>query len=112
DWPDPRLKVLPLGPVSRTYATRLLAVGDAAGLVKATTGGGIYYSLISGSLAADVLADALEKDDLTQPSLAVYEQRWRSLLQDELSAQMKLRTIANRLSDAEIESLFELARTD
>ena len=47
-WPEPRLKILPLGPVSRTYGTRLLAVGDAAGLVKPTTGGGIYYSLISG----------------------------------------------------------------
>src|SRR5262249_8832664 len=45
---EPRLKILPLGPVSRTYAHRILAVGDAAGLAKPTTGGGIYYSLISG----------------------------------------------------------------
>ena len=55
--------MLPLGPIERTYATRLLAVGDAAGLVKATTGGGIYYSLLSGRLAADVLADALQTGD-------------------------------------------------
>ena len=33
--------------------SRLLAVGDAAGLVKPTTGGGIYYSLISGQIAAE-----------------------------------------------------------
>jgi len=38
---QPRLKILPLGPVSRTYAPRILAVGDAAGLAKPTTGGGI-----------------------------------------------------------------------
>jgi len=38
----PRLKVLPLGPVARTYGHRVVAVGDAAGLVKPTTGGGIY----------------------------------------------------------------------
>ena len=33
----PRIKMLPLGPIARTYAARVLAVGDAAGLVKATT---------------------------------------------------------------------------
>jgi digeranylgeranylglycerophospholipid reductase len=108
----PRSKVLPLGPIERTYTTRLLAVGDAAGLVKATTGGGIYYSLVSGSLAADVLTDALQHDDLSQSSLAVYEHRWRAVLGDELSAQGTLREIANDLSDQDIESLFELARTN
>ena len=42
----------------RTYADRVLAVGDAAGLVKPTTGGGIYYSVVSGEIAAEVLGDA------------------------------------------------------
>src|SRR5262249_2914213 len=57
----PRFKMLPLGPISRTYATRVLAVGDAAGLVKATTGGGIYYSLLSGALAAETLSEAFSQ---------------------------------------------------
>ncbi len=64
-WPEPRLKILPLGPVSRTYGTRVLAVGDAAGLVKPTTGGGIYYGLISGRLAASTLDGALRENDLS-----------------------------------------------
>ena len=37
----PRQKMLPLAPVECTHADRVLLVGDAAGLVKATTGGGI-----------------------------------------------------------------------
>ena len=108
----PRNKILPLAPIGKTYTTRLLAVGDAAGLVKATTGGGIYYSLLSGSLAADVLAAALRDDDLSDAALSIYEQRWRAALGDELDAQMTLRQVANGLSDEEIEALFELARTD
>ncbi len=55
----PRQKILPLAPIPRTFADRVLAIGDAAGLVKATTGGGIYYSLVSGDMAADVLTGAL-----------------------------------------------------
>lgn len=108
----PRTKVLPLAPIERTYTTRLLAVGDAAGLVKATTGGGIYYSLLSGSIAADVLAAALRRDDLSESALADYQVRWQAQLGDELNAQRALRTIADRMSDAEIDELFELARTD
>jgi geranylgeranyl reductase family protein len=109
---SPRSKVLPLGPIERTYMSRLVVVGDAAGLVKATTGGGIYYSLVSGRLAAEVLSDALAADDLSERSLSVYEHRWRALLGDELSAQSMLRDIANGLSDEDIEDLFELTRTN
>jgi digeranylgeranylglycerophospholipid reductase len=107
-----RSKMLPLAPIERTYMSRVLVVGDAAGLVKATTGGGIYYSLLTGNLAAEVLCEALREDDLSAGMLSAYEKRWRAALGDELDAQMTLRTIANQLSDAEIESLFELARTD
>lgn len=108
----PRQKVLPLAPISKTYTDRVVAIGDAAGLVKPTTGGGIYYSLVSGSIAADVLGDALRCDRLDRGALRVYEQRWRRRLNPELHAQLSLRRIAERLTDAEIEGLFELARTD
>jgi geranylgeranyl reductase family protein len=108
----PRMKMLPLSPIERTYGERLLVVGDAAGLVKATTGGGIYYSLLSASLAADTLADALEAGRLDAAALAEYERRWRARLQPELDAQLSLRRVAEQLTDAQIEGLFDLARTD
>ena len=62
-------RLLPLGPLARTYAERVLAVGDAAGLTKPTTGGGIFYSLLSGLLAAETLVPALRRDQLGAPSL-------------------------------------------
>ena len=112
DFTRPRQKILPLAPISRTYADRLLAIGDAAGLVKPTTGGGIYYSLISAALAAETLDDALSRNDLGASRLAVYEQRWRERLSPEFQAQTRLRLLAHRMNDSDIEQLFELARTD
>jgi digeranylgeranylglycerophospholipid reductase len=109
---EPRLKVLPLGPIERTYGDRVLALGDAAGLVKPTTGGGIYYSLLSAHLAAETLAELLPRDRLTAVDLELYERRWRARLGTELRWQLLLRRIAQRLSDHEIDALFELARTD
>jgi geranylgeranyl reductase family protein len=108
----PRQKVLPLNRIARTYGDRLLVVGDAAGLVKPTTGGGIYYSLVSASLAADVLIDAVADDDLSAVRLTEYERRWRVCLEEELDTQLTFRTLAQRMPDADIEGLFELARTD
>ena len=59
-WPGPpRLKILPLSRISRTYGDRFIVVGDAAGLVKPTTGGGIYYSLVSASIGAECVRAAL-----------------------------------------------------
>ena len=111
-WQGPRTKILPLAPVRKTYGARLLAVGDAAGLVKPTTGGGIYYSLISGQLAADVLDPALKSDDLDEPRLRHYEARWRARLGSEIRIGLKFRALASRLSDRAIDSLVELARID
>ncbi len=38
-------------PIQRSFARRVMAVGDAAGLAKPTSGGGIYYALLSGEIA-------------------------------------------------------------
>jgi digeranylgeranylglycerophospholipid reductase len=108
----PRQKVLPLAPIRRTYADRLVVLGDAAGLVKPTTGGGIYYSLLSADLAAATLDDALKADQLTRWTLAGYERAWRRRLGSELRWQLVLRRVARRLSDGDINRLFELAHTD
>jgi geranylgeranyl reductase family protein len=111
-WPEPRLKVLPLGPVSKTYGSRLLAVGDAAGLVKPTTGGGIYYSLISGRIAADTLDRALAEDDLREARLRTYETEWRRRLGAEIRIGLAFRTLAARMNDRAIDAVVELARID
>ena len=110
--PGPRLKMLPLGPVSRTYGHRVVAVGDAAGLVKPTTGGGIYYGMLSGELAADVLAEGLGRDRLDAPVLKRYETRWRQRLGQEIRMGIAFRRIAAKLSDEAIDALIELGRSN
>ena len=108
----PRQKVLPLGAIPRTYNDRLLAIGDAAGLVKPTTGGGIHYSIVSAALAAEVLCGALAKNRLDAETLSAYERAWRAELDEEFKAQHELRDVVTKLSDKAIDSFFELAHTD
>jgi digeranylgeranylglycerophospholipid reductase len=111
-WSTPRLKILPLGPVTRTFAMRAVAVGDAAGLVKPTTGGGIYYGLLSGRIAADALDEALRRDELGADRLAAYESRWKARLGAEIRAGLAFRSIAARLNDRAVDAILELATVD
>jgi flavin-dependent dehydrogenase len=108
----PRRKILPLSQIERTYGDRLIVVGDAAGLVKPTTGGGIYYSLLSARLAAQTLTPALRADDLRAEALAHYQRAWRQRLGSELRWQTVLRRLAQELSDDDINRLFELSRAE
>jgi digeranylgeranylglycerophospholipid reductase len=110
--PEARLKMLPLGPVRRTVADRVVAVGDAAGMVKPTTGGGIYYSLLSGRLAADVISTGLTTDALSMRHLRVYEERWRAMLGPDIRAGLAFRALATRIGDRGISALVEVARVD
>ena len=107
-----RKRMLPLAPISRTYGRRLLVVGDAAGLVKPTTGGGIYFSIVTAAMASDLMADALAKDKLSSAFLSEYERRWRRQLGSEVRIQVLFRLASERLDDREIDELFDLARTD
>jgi flavin-dependent dehydrogenase len=104
--------MLPLGPVARTYADRVVAVGDAAGLVKPTTGGGIYYGMLSGAFAAEVLDEGLRGDRLDAGTLRRYEHVWRRHLGPEIRAGAAFRRIAQNLSDESIDALIALGRAN
>ena len=81
---EPIRRLLPLSPVARSYGDRIVAVGDAAGLTKPVSGGGIFYSLLSAQFAAETLIDALADDDLSAARLSQYERRWRDRLVTEI----------------------------
>ncbi|MFC1951893.1 NAD(P)/FAD-dependent oxidoreductase [Chloroflexota bacterium] len=100
-----------LKPPARTYGNRLVVVGDAAGQVKPTTGGGIYYGLLCADIAANTLHRALESDDLSAKSLAGYEEEWKKKLGWELKIGYWARKLYERLSDAQIDKAFDIIKS-
>lgn len=99
-------KLIPLGTLPRSYGDRLLVVGDAAGHVKPTTGGGIYFGHIGAKLAAKVLDEALRRDDLTAAQLSRYQKLWKEKLGRELSRGRWARWAYAKLTDRQIEGIF------
>lgn len=100
------------GLLSPTFGTRVLSVGEAAGQTKTTTGGGISYGLVCADLAAEVIMDGFRTSSFEAAALAEYERRWRRILEREIIVGYRARKMCARLSDGQIEGLFQLARTD
>lgn len=101
---------IPLKPLSKTYTERVIVVGDAAGQVKPTTGGGIYYGLLCADIAAEVIHGALKADDFSAKRLAQYERGWRAKLSKELEIGYWARKTYERLSDRQIENVFDIIK--
>lgn len=111
--PRPTIRrLLPLTPIATTYASRVLVVGDAGGFTKPTTGGGIFYSLLTASLAAETLVEGFGAGRLDAAFLVRYERRWRERLGLELRVGDWLRRLVSRCTDAEIDRLVQVFATD
>jgi geranylgeranyl reductase family protein len=78
DFPVENLKgaVLPIFPLENTYGDRVVLCGDAAGFINPITGEGIYYAMVSGQIAATVIADGLKGNDLSKQFLSRYQVLW------------------------------------
>ncbi len=109
---EPTYGGIPLKPLSRTYGDRLVVVGDAAGQVKPTTGGGIYFGLLCAEIAASTLHRGLVNDDLSARGLAAYEQGWRKKLGKELKIDYYARKFYERLGDRQLDRIFDIIKSN
>ena len=105
-------KAIPVGTLARSYGDRVLVIGDAAGQVKPTTGGGIYFGHLGAKIAAEVLDEALSSDNLTAGQLSCYQKRWKVKMGKELSRGYWARWAYGKLSDRQIERIFNVLGSD
>ena len=113
---DPKPKMLlspvPTEPIDRSFADRVLVVGEAAGQVKTTTQGGIYYGMLCAAMAAEAIREAAKKDDFRAQSLQRYERTWTRTIGHELKAGLSLRELFGQMSDSQIDAMVELGARD
>jgi len=101
----PAYRAIPLQSLPKTYSDRLLVVGEAAGQVKPTTGGGIYYGLVCADIALDTLHQVFQVHEFSASRLASYEKRWRARLGKELRIGYWAHRIYQMLDNRQIELL-------
>jgi flavin-dependent dehydrogenase len=97
-------------PVGNCVGERIVAIGEAAAHVKTSTGGGIYFGLLSAEMAADVMLRAFRKGDFGVHTLGEFERFWRAAFGLELWTGYFARKFATSLSDSVIERAFDRAK--
>jgi len=89
---DVRAGFVPVaGPIPETVRENVIAVGDAAGQVVASNGGGIATAMICGRLAGIAAARHLLHDE----PLRAYEHAWRSAVGRELGTAKRTKRMAD-----------------
>ncbi|MFC2166820.1 geranylgeranyl reductase family protein [Acidobacteriota bacterium] len=105
-------KPIAQGLMAKSYGNRMLVVGEAAGQVKTTTGGGIFFGLLCSDIASEIISNGLREDILTTQYLSSYEKYWKKEIQKEIMVGHYTRKICEKLSDSQVESMFQIALND
>ena len=86
--------IIPVGgPLEKTWHNNTLLVGDAAGHVMASNGGGIPTALCGGEIAGDAIGSYLTNET----PLSTYEDEWRSEFGTELDTALRVLRIADNI---------------
>jgi digeranylgeranylglycerophospholipid reductase len=96
---------LPLGPLPRTHGPRTLIIGDAAGMAKPTSGGGIYTGVRAARHAAAVAVECCLSGSFGERDLARYEELWKEDFGRELTLGMALYRARRELSPTEVDAI-------
>jgi digeranylgeranylglycerophospholipid reductase len=94
-------------PISRTYDDGILVIGDAAGIVKATTGGGVIMGGKAAKIAGRVIVGALSEGNTSAEYLKRYEYFWKKELLKDLIAMYTAQKMVSLLSDRGLNFIFK-----
>jgi digeranylgeranylglycerophospholipid reductase len=81
------------GPIESTVKGNVLLVGDAAGHVMASNGGGIPTAMICGKIAGNAIAEHIRKGK----SLENYDRTWRAAIGKELKNSLTTRRLGDKV---------------
>jgi geranylgeranyl reductase family protein len=104
--------LIPITPIRESFMRRILVVGEAAGQVKPTTGGGIFYGLISAKCATETVMEAFAKGRFEPEVLQKYEQSWRRELGEEIEIGYRTREVFSHIEDEAINRAFRILNSD
>ena len=99
--------LIPLTPSRHLYSDNVLLVGDAAGQVKPTSGGGLHLLMVGARLCAGAALNALTKGDPSRRVLRGYQSAWDSVMGLEMAREWVLRRLLLTLTLRELDAIMD-----
>jgi digeranylgeranylglycerophospholipid reductase len=98
-------------PVPKLSTDMAVTVGDAAGMVKATTGGGVIMGGVTARIAGGVVADVLSRNQGTSRSMSRYDREAKAAVMRELRLMALAQRALSSLSDGGLDTVVRDAET-
>jgi geranylgeranyl reductase family protein len=92
-------------PKGKISADGIVVVGDAAGMVKATTGGGVIIGGLTARIAGETVSEALKANDTSRKFLSRYDRRCKSAYYRELQTMFYAQKALTSLTDKGLDSV-------
>ncbi|MFX1560341.1 MAG: NAD(P)/FAD-dependent oxidoreductase [Promethearchaeota archaeon] len=92
-------------PVPKISKEGMVIVGDTAGMVKATTGGGVIIGGLTARIAGESISGALQEGDVSRKKLSRYERQCKSLYYRELQTMYLAQKALTSLTDKGLDSV-------
>ena len=100
--------LIPFGTANPSYTDNVILTGDAAGMAKPTSGGGIYSGLISADAAFEVASKALDSNNLSANNLSEYQSLISTRIGGELTKGSYLRKAFLSLNDDQLAEIISI----
>jgi geranylgeranyl reductase family protein len=98
-------------PISKMNVENVIAVGDTAGIVKATTGGGVILGGMTARVAGKIVAESLSNDKETKYTLSQYSKVCKAMIFKELRMMHLAQMALTALDDKGLDSIVKDAAT-
>jgi flavin-dependent dehydrogenase len=102
--------LIPVGPVRKSYGSRVLLIGGAAGQVKPWSGGGVVYGLACAEIAAKAIEKSFSANDFSEDALKNYEIVWKKKIGKQIKMGMLFRKFLERSNDFQLDLALRTGR--
>jgi digeranylgeranylglycerophospholipid reductase len=100
------------GLVKNAVTDGLIVCGEAANHVNPLHGGGIKEAFISAKIAADVISEAMQKNDFSKKTLSKFNDIWWKERGNTLKKVEKLREVIEKISDEDLNELVGVLKAE
>jgi len=97
---------IPIGPC-KSYFNRAILIGDAAGITKPWSGGGIMYGIRCADVAKSVIFKAFKQNKFTEQALKEYEDLWKDILGRHITMGMFFRSLLKQMNNKSLDMVFD-----
>ncbi|TFG14374.1 MAG: NAD(P)/FAD-dependent oxidoreductase [Promethearchaeota archaeon] len=103
--------LIPYGMMNKCAFNNIILLGDAAGQVKATTGGGIIMLITAAKIASECIQKAFKNNDFSKHFLKEhYEIPCKALIGEQLKIHFLIRKILESLDAEEFDYFFDIIK--